>query len=94
MGKQSRESLNSLAIAAQICLCFSRKHEIARISREFREIKTENVKKYENYLLVLACAYGANKERVKNGEKGQKKAKNSLGHPLARAKKEFIALIE
>ena len=50
-------------------------------------------KKYENYLLVLACAYRANKKRVKNGKKGQKKAKNSLGHPLARAKKEFIALI-
>ena len=26
-------------------------------------------------------------------EKRSKKAKNSLGHPLARAKKEFIALI-
>ena len=52
---------------------FSRKQDIARISREFRDIKkTENVKKYENYLLVRTCAYGANKKRVKNGIKGQK----------------------
>ncbi len=66
--------LNLLAIAAQLCPCFGRKHEITQISHEYQDFKkTENVKKYENYLLVLACAYGANKKRVKNGEKGQKK---------------------
>ena len=95
-GKNSRKSLNSLAIAAQICPVLIREHEIAQISHEYQEIKTENDKKYENYLLLLACTYCANKKRVKNGKKGQKrskKAKNSLGHPLPRAKKEFIALI-
>ena len=65
--------MHLLAIAAQLCPCFGRKHETAQISREYREIKTENVKKYENYLLVLACTYCANKKRVKNGKKGQKR---------------------
>ena len=32
-------------------------------------------------------------EKGQKWEKRSKEAKNSLGHPLARAKKEFIALI-
>ena len=47
---------------------FSRKQDIARISRKFRDIiKTENVKKYENYLLVRTCTYCANKKGSKMG---------------------------
>ena len=93
MGKHSRESLNSLAIAAQICPCFSRKHEIARISREFREIKTENVKKIRE-LSTRTCMHILRKQRKgQKWEKRSKKAKNSPTHPLAQAKMEFIALI-
>ena len=44
-GKNLRESLNSLPIAAQICPVLIRENKIAQISREYREIKTENVKK-------------------------------------------------
>ena len=33
------------------------------------------------------------KKKGQKWEKRSEKAKNSLGHPLARAKKEFIALI-
>ncbi len=58
-----------LAIAKRILPVFIRKHENAKISREYRDIKTENVKKYENYLLVLASRWTAQK-RVKNGKKG------------------------
>ena len=86
-GKNSRKSLNSLAIAAQICLVLIREHEIPQISCEYREIKTENVKKYENYLLVLACAYGANKKRVKNGKKGQKRLKIAWDIPYPELKR-------
>ncbi len=45
-------------------------HEVS-LKRKNRE----KTKKYENYLLVLACAYRANKKRVKNGKKGQKRLK-------------------
>ena len=92
-GKNPRESLNLLAIAAQICQCFSRKHEFARISREYRDIKKRECKKTQE-LSTRTCMHILHKqEKGQKWEKRSKKARNSLRHPLARAKKEFIALI-
>ena len=80
-------------IAAQICPFLIREHEIKRIPREYREIKTENVKKTRE-LSTRTCMHILRKQKKgQKWEKRSKKAKNSLGHPLARAKKEFIALI-
>ena len=93
MGKNSLESLNSLTIAAQIHPCFSRKHAIARISREFREIKTENVKKIRELSTRTYMRIRCKQQKGQKWGKRSKKAKNSPTHPLARAKTEIIALI-
>ena len=53
--------------------------------------KKDNVKKYKNYLLVLASRYTAQEKGSTMGKKVKKA--NSPAHPLARDKKEFIALI-
>ena len=85
--------MNLLAIAERILPVFIRKHEIARISREYREIKHREYKKIQE-LPTRTCMHILCKQKKgQKWEKRSKKAKNSLGHPLARAKKEFIALI-
>ncbi len=84
--------MHCLAIAERIFPVFSRKQSIARISHEFRDIKkTENVKKIRE-LSTRTCKQMYCAKKGQKWEKRSKKAKNSLAHPLVRAKKEFIAL--
>ncbi len=86
-GKNSRALLNLLAIAAQLCPCFGRKHEIARISREYREIKNREYKKIRELPTRICMHILCKQKKGQKWEKRSKKAENSLGHPLARAKK-------
>ena len=81
------------AIAKRILPVFTRKYGIAQISSKFRDIKNRECKKIRE-LSTRTCMHILRKQKKgQKWKKRSKKAKNSLGHPLARAKQEFIALI-
>ena len=85
-----------LAIAERILPVFIRKHEIAQISREYQDItryKNRECQKIRELFTRTYMRIRRKQDKGQKWEKRSKKAKNSLGHPLARAKKEFIALL-
>ena len=55
--------------------------------------KNRECKKIRELSTLICMRIRRKQEKGQKREKRSKMAKNSLGHPLARAKKEFIALI-
>ncbi len=85
--------MHLLAIAKRIFPVFIRKYGIAQISRQYQDIKKQRIKKKQELSTRTRMHILRKQEKGQKWEKRSKKAKNSLGHPLARAKKEFIALL-